>query len=198
LLPRFRVNRLLNISFSSIVKLPQSIQNSPTKKEKATSMITRREVVRLVGLVQRQRCSPECDLVRMPIKLGAIRSIWKPGSEGRRRASLSAGIAAVGSGRRGKGTDYLGRKCIYLDGGGATLKNCELRDGVTRCGCLRPQRSAVFFGIQFRIASDNVQRGVGLSSPTQIGASRRGAVHAGTEHRTETGRFTADRVSQAQ
>jgi len=33
----------------SIVKLPQSIK-SPTKKEKATSMITRREVVRLVGL----------------------------------------------------------------------------------------------------------------------------------------------------
>jgi len=54
-----------------------------------------------------------------------------------------------------KVTDYLGRKCIYLDGGGATLKNCELRDGVIDVDVATPAKRG-FFGIQFRIASDNV------------------------------------------
>src|SRR5215213_6760877 len=29
-----------------------------------------------------------------------------------------------------KATEYQGRKCLYLDGGAATLKELELRDGV--------------------------------------------------------------------
>lgn len=47
-------------------------------------------------------------------------------------------------------TDYQGRKCLFLNGGGATLKNFELRDGVVDVDVATPA-SRGFFGIQFRI-----------------------------------------------
>ena len=46
--------------------------------------------------------------------------------------------------------DYQGRKCILLDGGGATLKDFELRDGVIDVDVATPAIRG-FFGIQFRI-----------------------------------------------
>lgn len=54
-----------------------------------------------------------------------------------------------------KAVDYQGRKCILLDGGGATLKDFEMRDGVVDVDVATPAPRG-FFGIQFRIASDNV------------------------------------------
>jgi hypothetical protein len=52
-----------------------------------------------------------------------------------------------------KATEYQGRKCLYLDGGAATVKDLELRDGVIDVDVATPA-SRGFFGIQFRIASD--------------------------------------------
>src|SRR4051812_13901988 len=52
-----------------------------------------------------------------------------------------------------KTVDYLGRKSIFLDGGGATLKDFELRDGVIDVDVATPA-SRGFFGIQFRIDAD--------------------------------------------
>lgn len=52
-----------------------------------------------------------------------------------------------------KVTEYLGRKCLYLDGGAATLKDLELRDGVIDVDIATPA-SRGFFGIQFRITKD--------------------------------------------
>ena len=52
-----------------------------------------------------------------------------------------------------KATEYLGRKCLYLDGGAATLKDLELRDGVIDVDIATPATRG-FFGIQFRITSD--------------------------------------------
>jgi len=49
--------------------------------------------------------------------------------------------------------DYLGRRSIRLDGGGATLKDFELRDGVIDVDVATPA-SRGFFGIQFRISAD--------------------------------------------
>ena len=49
-----------------------------------------------------------------------------------------------------KVTEYQGRKCILLDGGGATLKDFEMRDGVVDVDVATPARRG-FFGIQFRI-----------------------------------------------
>ena len=55
-----------------------------------------------------------------------------------------------------KPADYQGRKSIFLDGGAATLKDLELRDGVVDVDVATPA-SRGFFGIQFRIAGDNAE-----------------------------------------
>jgi hypothetical protein len=52
-----------------------------------------------------------------------------------------------------KAAEYQGRKCLFLDGGAATLKDFELRDGVIDVDVATPA-SRGFFGIQFRIAND--------------------------------------------
>jgi hypothetical protein len=52
-----------------------------------------------------------------------------------------------------KPAEYLGRRCLYLDGGGATVKDFEMRDGVVDVDVATPARRG-FFGIQFRIAAD--------------------------------------------
>jgi hypothetical protein len=52
---------------------------------------------------------------------------------------------------KAKATEYQGRKCLLLDGGAATLKDFELRDGVIDVDVATPA-SRGFFGIQFRVA----------------------------------------------
>ena len=49
-------------------------------------------------------------------------------------------------------TDYLGRRCIMLDGGGATVKDLDLRDGVIDMDVATPAARG-FFGVQFRADS---------------------------------------------
>src|SRR5512141_2654700 len=49
--------------------------------------------------------------------------------------------------------EYQGRKCLFLDGGAAALKNFEMRDGVVDVDVATPANRG-FFGIQFRIAND--------------------------------------------
>ena len=52
-----------------------------------------------------------------------------------------------------RATEYQGRKCLYLDGGAATLKDLEMRDGVIDVDVATPANRG-FFGIQFRLAND--------------------------------------------
>jgi hypothetical protein len=52
-----------------------------------------------------------------------------------------------------KATDYQGRKCLFLDGGAAAVKDLEMRDGIIDVDVATPA-SRGFFGIQFRIAND--------------------------------------------
>lgn len=52
-----------------------------------------------------------------------------------------------------KVVEYLGRKCILLNGGAALLKQFELRDGTVDVDVATPAKRG-FFGIQFRIADD--------------------------------------------
>jgi hypothetical protein len=49
--------------------------------------------------------------------------------------------------------EYLGRKSLHLNGGGATLKDLEMRDGVIDVDVATPANRG-FFGIQFRISAD--------------------------------------------
>jgi hypothetical protein len=53
-----------------------------------------------------------------------------------------------------KPADYLGRHCLSIDGGGATVKDFEMRDGVVDVDVATPAKRG-FFGIQFRIAGEN-------------------------------------------
>lgn len=52
-----------------------------------------------------------------------------------------------------KATEYLGRKCLYLDGGAATLRDLEMRDGIIDVDIATPANRG-FFGIDFRIADN--------------------------------------------
>lgn len=52
-----------------------------------------------------------------------------------------------------KVADYQGRQSLMLDGGAATLKDFEMRDGVIDVDIATPAKRG-FFGIQFRIAKD--------------------------------------------
>lgn len=52
-------------------------------------------------------------------------------------------------------TEYLGRKCIFMDGGAAVLRDLELRDGVIDVDVATPANRG-FFGIQFRVANNGV------------------------------------------
>jgi len=56
-----------------------------------------------------------------------------------------------------KPAEYLGRKCLRLDGGGATLKDFEMRDGVVDVDVAVANAPRGFFGIQFRIAGDDAE-----------------------------------------
>ena len=52
-----------------------------------------------------------------------------------------------------KATEYQGRKCLYLDGGAAIVKDLEMRDGVIDVDVATPAKRG-FFGIQFRLDKD--------------------------------------------
>ena len=52
-----------------------------------------------------------------------------------------------------RAAEYQGRKSLLLDGGAATLKDFEMRDGVVDVDVATPA-SRGFFGIQFRITGD--------------------------------------------
>jgi hypothetical protein len=53
-----------------------------------------------------------------------------------------------------KTVEYQGRKSLYVGGGGATVKDLEMGDGVIDVDVATPAARG-FFGIQFRIAGDN-------------------------------------------
>ena len=52
-----------------------------------------------------------------------------------------------------KTTEYQGRKCIYLGGGAAIVKDFEMRDGSVDVDVATPAARG-FFGIEFRITND--------------------------------------------
>ena len=52
-----------------------------------------------------------------------------------------------------KTAEYQGRKCIYLNGGSAVVKDFEMRDGVVDVDVATPA-SRGFFGIEFRVANN--------------------------------------------
>jgi hypothetical protein len=70
-----------------------------------------------------------------------------------RTLSVPADSPRWGLEGQAKPADYQGRKCLFLDGGAATLKDFGMRDGVVDVDVATPA-SRGFFGIQFRISGD--------------------------------------------
>src|SRR4249920_3889718 len=52
-----------------------------------------------------------------------------------------------------KMAEYQGRKCIFLDGGAAVLKDLEMRDAIIDVDVATPAVRG-FFGLQFRLSGD--------------------------------------------
>jgi len=52
-----------------------------------------------------------------------------------------------------KTAEYQGRKCIYLNGGSAVVKDFDMRDGVVDVDVATPANRG-FFGIEFRVANN--------------------------------------------
>jgi hypothetical protein len=52
-----------------------------------------------------------------------------------------------------KVVEYQGRKCLFLDGGAASVKDLEMRDGVIDVDVSTPAKRG-FFGVQFRLANE--------------------------------------------
>ncbi len=104
-------------------------------------MTTRRPVVRLSGSVL----------------LGLIFSVALTASAAQSQTQQTLSVPAD-SPRwelqgQAKPAEYQGRKCLFLDGGAATLKDFEMRDAIVDVDVATPA-SRGFFGIQFRIAGD--------------------------------------------
>jgi hypothetical protein len=57
--------------------------------------------------------------------------------------------------QQAKVTDYLGRKCLMIDGGAAAVKDFEMRDGVIDVDVATPAKRG-FFGLDVRIDNDGV------------------------------------------
>src|SRR5262249_15815328 len=57
-----------------------------------------------------------------------------------------------------KATEYLGRKCLLLDGGAAILNDFEMRDGVIDVDVATPIPKRGFFGLQFRLPNAGAHR----------------------------------------
>jgi hypothetical protein len=53
---------------------------------------------------------------------------------------------------KAQAVEHQGRESLFLDGGAATLKDLEMRDGVFDVDVATPARRG-FFGIQFRIGN---------------------------------------------
>ena len=107
-------------------------------------MITRREAVRLLG-----SASAVAWFARVPSGPGFPALQESP-------AELSVPPDSPRWALEGEArvAEYLSRKCLFLDGGGATLKDFVLRDGVIDVDVATPANRG-FFGIQFRITENN-------------------------------------------
>src|SRR5262245_20645366 len=64
--------------------------------------------------------------------------------------------------------EHQGRKCLFLDGGAAVLKDLEMRDGVVDVDVSTPATRG-FFGIQFQIVDDGATAEGSTSASTRAG-----------------------------
>jgi hypothetical protein len=120
-------------------------------------MTTRREAVRLLGSAS--AAALFAGARNDPLGFVAARSaLWE--TQDAPASSTSQGLSVAPDSPRwelegaAKVAEYQGRKCLYLDGGAATLKDLEMRDGIIDVDVATPAKRG-FFGIQFRIEGNS-------------------------------------------
>lgn len=118
-------------------------------------MKTRRQLKRLSGWVPLAACLAAAQLGSV---VSAARKVSAAGTQTTQAQTLEVPADSTRWELEGqaKAAEYAGRKALLLDGGAATLKDFELRDGVVDVDVLTPA-SRGFFGIQFRIEGDNAE-----------------------------------------
>ena len=123
-------------------------------------MITRREAVRLLGSTSAGAL------------FGVPSGLYFPAAQQSSTSQLSVPPDSPRWALEGEArvAEYLGRKCLFLDGGGATLRDFVLRDGVIDVDVLTPANRG-FFGRPVSDYRRQRQRGVDLPAPAQIRAS---------------------------
>src|SRR5882724_9924194 len=120
-------------------------------------MTTRREAVRLLGSASAAAFLAGAQ--NDPLGFMAAKSaLW--GTQAAPGSLTSQGLSVAPDSPRwelegaAKVTEDQGRKCLYLDGGAATLKDLEMRDAVIDVDVATPAKRG-FFGIQFRIEGNS-------------------------------------------
>jgi hypothetical protein len=129
-------------------------------------MMTRRQVICLLGSVPLAACftAAQASLI---FSLAPEAKASKPGAlfesaANFQKAQTPQTLSVPADSPRwelegqAKVAEYQGRKSLFLDGGAATLKDLEMRDGVIDVDVATPA-SRGFFGIQFRIAGNNAE-----------------------------------------
>src|SRR5882762_8969630 len=113
-------------------------------------MMTRREVICLLGSVL---VAPWFTPAQIGLNFSIAPTASGAYSQTSRTLSVPADSQRWDLQGQAKAAEYQGRKCLFLDGGAAVLKDLEMRDGVVDVDVATPA-SRGFFGIQFRIAND--------------------------------------------
>ena len=116
-------------------------------------MINRRRLVSLLGSVT---LAAWLAAAQVSLVFSAARQVSAVGAQTPQTLNVPADSPRWELEGQAKAAEYLGRKCIYLDGGAATLKDFEMRDGVVDVDVATPA-SRGFFGLQFRIEGDNAE-----------------------------------------
>lgn len=92
-----------------------------------------------------------CNLLRLSISTGVL--LVATSMSGQQSLSIPPDSPRWEFEQNAKPAEYQGRQSLLLDGGAATLKDFEMRDGVIDVDIATPAKRG-FFGIQFRIAKD--------------------------------------------
>jgi hypothetical protein len=101
--------------------------------------------------------SPRLRLMAISIALCAVALLFESAAHAQTTQTLSVPPDSPRWDLEGEArpAEYQGRKCLFLDGGAAVLKDFEMRDGVIDVEVATPAKRG-FFGFQFRIAKDGV------------------------------------------
>lgn len=113
-------------------------------------MMTRRQVISLLGSVP---LAAWCMAAQIGLIISAPTKASAAASQTAQTLTVPPDSTRWDLQGKASVAEYQGRKALFLDGGAATLKDFEMRDGVVDVDVATPANRG-FFGIQFRIANE--------------------------------------------